>query len=94
MKRVTGCEYEAGNDIPILLMVDGVDRDNMNKSYPYERVIHAKWIEDSMPTWDYSIDDSVMSSIYECSNCHAMFDVSMQRCGQCGAYMENTEEDK
>lgn len=104
MKRITGCEYEVGSDIPILLMVDGVDSNNLNKSYPYERVIHAKWIAKSRQKFANTdiaaIDENgkpfikmklVKFTRYKCSHCNEISDDNSLYCPNCGANMDLEE---
>lgn len=84
MKKVTGCTYETGSDIPTVLMVDGVDIDNINKSYPYERVNHAHWI---------CMGDC---GVTKCSHCGWNIEeyVAYKRCPECGAYMDEIPENR
>ena len=89
MKRVTGYTYETGSDIPNVLMID------INKSYSYERIIHAHWVsmdkcgltKCSHCGWKRNTD---------CSHCGWKIEgyIEYKRCPECGAYMDEISESR
>lgn len=85
MKRVNGVEYEHGEVKRI--MVSGIDVEEPEKSYPFDRVVIAHWI---------CGEDMYENGV--CSHCHRDCGekyeyVDYPRCPYCGAYMtEKVEE--
>ena len=94
MKRVTGCSYENGSDIPTLLLVDDADIDNINKSNPYERIDCASYLYEIVKHahWICMSDCGVT----KCSHCGWNIEecVGYKRCPECGAYMDEIKESR
>lgn len=80
MKRVNGVEYEHGKVKRI--MVSGIDVEEPEKSYPFDRVVISHWI---------AMGDC---GVTKCAHCGWSIEecIDYKRCPGCGAYMTEKEE--